>query len=683
MKRKMKWFCIVVAAVVLFSLSSTAFGDKPDSAADDKTLAPYFFIEGGESSAEQFPLKETQVTANISGAVADIYVVQTYSNDGTWPINANYVFPASNRVSVHGMKMEIGDKSVTAKIKEREDAKQEFEQAKAEGKSASLLEQQRPNVFTMSVANIMPGDMVRIELHYTELIVPAEGVYRFVFPTVVGPRYSNQSAANAPDSDKWVESPYLKDGRTPPGEYGITVNLSTGVPIQELKCSSHNVDVSWNSESASTITLAGSEEFAGNRDFILDYRLTGQKVQCGMMLYEGGDENFFMLTVQPPERVKLEEIPPREYIFILDVSGSMNGYPLDTAKGLIMDLVTHLRNTDKFNLVLFAGASSIMSPSSVPATEENIRQAVELIERQDGGGGTELLPALKRALSVPRDENVSRSVVIITDGYISGEQEIFDLINENLNKTDFFSFGIGTSVNRYLIEGIAKAGQGEPFVVTKLSEAPGVAGLFRDYIQSPVLTDIHVEFDGFDAYDIEPPILPSLFAQRPITLFGKWRGEPLGTILVSGKSGNGDFAQDIQVSETATLEANSAISYLWARSRVARLLDYGFGNNNPDVKGEVTGIGLKYSLLTPYTSFVAVIDEIRNKEGKSTDVDQPLPLPLHVSNLAVGGGYTQGSEPGMALIAVGTIALLLSITLWRRRILAAIGGMQKEKTAAE
>ncbi len=666
-KRGKAYLCSLLAAIFMFAFCPVAYGENSEYEENDKTLAPYFVIEGEDSQTDRFPLKDTQVTANINGVIADIYVTQTYSNDGDKPINASYVFPASTKVSVHGMKMEIGDKVVTAKIKEREEAKEEFERAKEEGKSASLLEQQRPNVFSMSVANIMPGDMVKIELHYTELIVSTDNVYEFAFPTVVGPRYSNQPESQAPESDKWVASPYLGAGKTPPGKYGITVNLTTGIPIQDLICKSHKVDVSWAGDKEAEITLADSEDFAGNRDYILDYRLTGEGIQSGMMLYKGENENFFMMMVQPPERIETESIPPREYIFVLDVSGSMNGYPLDTAKKLIRNLISNLRATDRFNLILFAGASNIMSSSSVQATEENIKKAENLVDRQDGGGGTELLSALEKAVLIPKDESFSRSVVLITDGYIDGEKGVFELINKNLNETNFFSFGIGSSVNRYLIEGVAKAGQGEPFVVTEESEASDVAARFREYVQSPVLTNIDVKYDGFDVYDVEPLSIPDMFAQRPVILFGKWRGEAAGSIHITGTAGNSDYNQVVQVSGTEPLDANSAIRYLWARSRVERLTDYSFGNNNTDTKGEVTSIGLNYSMLTPYTSFIAVIDTIRNTDGKSTDVNQPLPLPLGVSELAVGGGYTNGSEPGFIVLMAGVLIMTAIIILGKRR----------------
>ena len=667
MKRKMNWLFILLSFLIFITNPAVIYGAEPAGEEEDRTLSPYFLIENGDPSVDHFPLKDTDVSTTINGIIAETYVTQTYTNEGTNPISASYVFPASTRVTIHGMKMEIGDKVVTAKIKEREVAKQEFEEAKNEGKSASLLEQQRPNVFTMNVANIMPGDTVKLELHYTEMVVSTDGVYQFAFPTVVGPRYASSSEDGGADSSQWVSSPYLKEGTESAGKYNITVRLSTGVPITDLKCKSHEIKVAKDSESVATVTLANPEDFAGNRDFILDYRLTGEDVSCGLMLNSGEDENFFMLMVQPPRRPDPQSVPPREYIFVLDVSGSMYGYPLDTARELIKNLVTSLKATDTFNLILFSGASMQMSPHSVNATEENVQNAIALIDRQDGGGGTELAPALEKAIAIPKTSDVSRSIVVITDGYISGEKEIFELINQNLATTSFFSFGTGSSVNRYLIDGIAKTGLGESFIVTDSEDAADTADRFRAYIDSPVLTDIHVTYDGFDAYDVEPPVLSTLFARRPIVLFGKWRGNPSGTIRITGKTGNGDYVQEVRISDAEPSKSNSAIRYLWARTKAERLTDYGFTKDDDTVKQEITSLGLKYSMMTPYTSFIAVIDTIRNESKKSTDVNQPSSLPLHVSDLAVGGGYTIGSEPGILLLIIVMLTIVLIGILCRSR----------------
>ena len=658
--RKMKHrLCILFTLLLFFAHSTTICGAQYDDDTD-ATLAPYFLIDGMDTATDSFPLKETNVSVNINGIFAETFVTQTYSNEGQEPINATYVFPASSRVTIHGMKMEIGDEIITAKIKEKEEARHDYEQAKSEGKSASLLEQQRPNVFTMDVANVMPGDIIRIELHYTEMITPTDGIYQFVFPTVAGPRYTSPSVPKSLKAETWIASPFLRLGDTPREKYNINVNLSAGVPITDLQCGSHKIDVAWDNQTSARISLSNPEEFAGNRDFILDYKLTGTEISSGLMLGTGESENFFLLMVQPPERYTPETIPPREYIFILDVSGSMYGFPLDTSKELIRNLAGSLRESDRFNVILFSDSLIQMSPESVPATAENVQKAFALIDNEEGGGGTELAPALETALAIPASPGAARSVIAITDGYISGEREIFDIIGRNIGTTNFFSFGIGSSVNRYLIDGIAKTGLGESFVVTDPSEAAATADRFRTYIQSPILTDVQVTYDGFDVYDIEPP---TLFASRPIVLFGKWKGEPSGTIHITGKTGGKDYAEDIPVSAAIPLEANNIIQYLWARTRVERLTDYGMTEDlQANAKKEVTELGLRYSMMTPYTSFIAVTEKVRNTEGKSTDVKQPLPIPMNVSEWAIGNGYTVGSEPGsLLLVLLMAAALLLNV----------------------
>lgn len=655
---------ILFSVLILAMMPVTVHAAESEN--EDVTLSPYFYVENADPGLDSLPLKATDVMTNINGVIAETYVTQTYTNEGTRPINASYVFPASTKVSVHGMKMTIGDKVVTAQIKEKETAKEEFEQAKSEGKSASLLEQQRANVFTMSVANIMPGDVIRIELHYTELISPTEGIYQFVFPTVVGPRYASPTMDENGETAEWVETPYLQEGKTPDAAYNITVNLSTGVPISNLTCNSHDINVVQESDSTAKVTLSDPDDYAGDRDFILDYQLTGQEVNCGLMLYEGETENFFMLMVQPPERFEPEDIPPREYIFVLDISGSMYGYPLDTAKELIRDLVGSLKETDRFNLLLFADDVVSLSSKSLPATSTNIKRAINLIDNSDGGGGTELLQALEKASSIPAQEGFSRSVVVITDGYVYGEKVIFDHVRKNLDTTSFFSFGIGIAVNRYLVEGIANVGEGEAFVVTNSKDAADTAKRFRTYIQSPLLTDIQISYEGFDAYDVEPAVQPTLFAQKPVVLFGKWRGEASGTIQIAGKTGSQDYVQEISVADVTPSDENSALAYLWARKRVEQLTDYTLSDEDV-VKDEVTNIGLAYSMMTPYTSFIAVVDTVRNTEGNSTDVKQPSPLPSGVSNLAVSSGYTIGSEPQEMILVCMMLLVLIVGAFWRMR----------------
>ncbi len=647
---------LVLSAIVMFSVSGSA------QTQNDKTLSPYFFVDG-DPKLDRLPLKDTRVQINVSGVIADVKVLQTYGNEGSRPINARYVFPASTRAAVYSMRMRIGDQVIVAKIKEREEAKQEFEKAKEEGKSASLLEQNRPNVFSMSLANLMPGEQVEIELRYTELLAPTDGVYEVVYPTVVGPRYSSEQESSGPQENQWVKSPYLHQGEKPGSGLHISTRISGGVPIHDLNCSSHKIFPQWLNPTTAQLVLDEADPFQGNRDFILRYRLAGEKIASGLLLFQGKDENFFLYMAQPPERVTTDDIPAREYIFVVDVSGSMDGFPLNTAKRLMRDLIGQLRPTDLFNIVLFAGDSAALSGKSLPANEQNIARAIRLIERQRGSGATELLPAVKQAMSLPREANISRSIVLVTDGYVSGEQGVFDYIRENLNKCNVFSFGIGTSVNRYLIEGVAKAGMGEPFVVTNEKEASSTADKFREYIQNPVLTDIKVSAPGFDIYDVRTDHIPDLFAMRPVILYGKWRGAVNGTFELRGKTGQGDYLAKLDVAGAQPDEANSALRYLWARARIAELSDYGAAVSDQDRIKEITALGLKYNLLTQYTSFIAVREKVTNDQGPADDVEQPLPMPEGVSDLAVG------SEPELLwLIAASMIIATIMLLRWRRRL---------------
>ncbi len=234
-------------------------------------------------------------------------------------------------------------------------------------------------------------------------------------------------------------------------------------------------------------------------------------------------------------------------------------------------------------------------------------------------------------------------MVVATDGYVHVENEVFELIRQNLGTANLFPFGIGTSVNRHLIEGMARAGMGEPFVVLNQQEAGKQAARFREYIAKPVLTDIKVDFKGFAAKEVEPQHLPDLFALRPLTLLGKYAGQPEGEILVTGKTAQGPFQQAIKVTPAAANPENSALRLLWARQRVMHLVDSGGGDLEGKVKAEVTRLGLTYSLMTPFTSFVAV-DQVKRADGRLVTVKQPLPLPQGVSDLAVGGGLAGGNR---------------------------------------
>jgi Ca-activated chloride channel family protein len=657
----------IVIALLLALAPFTVARASESEASGAKTLSPYFQVKnGGENHGDALPLKNTEVKVTIAGIIADVCVTQTYANAGGTPLEASYIFPGSTRAAVYGMQMTIGERVLKAQVQPRDTARHTYEQAKSEGKSTSLLEQQRPNVFQMNVANIMPGDTVKVELRYTELLLPEAGEYEFVYPTVVGPRYSNKPEAGAADSDQWIANPYLPKGEASPATFNISVDVLAGMPLQDLRCETHGVKPEFRDASHAFVTLDGSEAVTNNKDFILKFRLADSKIESGLLLSKSEQENFFLLTVQPPKRSATMAMPARDYIFVVDVSGSMNGFPLNTAKSLLKQLLATLKPNDSFNVLLFSGGSRLLGPSSLAATPENLARAVEIIEREKGGGGTELLPALQQALSTPNEQNAARSIVLVTDGYVDCETQAFDFIRKNLNRANLFAFGIGSSVNRFLIEGMARAGQGEPFIVTRPDQADAEVQKFREYISAPLLTHVAIDFGAFEAYDVEPVSIPDTLADRPTIVFGKWKGAAQGTITVRGQSGAGEYVQRFPIAASRPLEGTSALAYLWARSRIATLSDYAQLDRSDERVKAVTNLGMTYNLLTAYTSFVAVDDIVRNPGGNAQTVKQPLPLPAGVENSAVGTAIHTTPEPGTwALLTV--LVIVFGARIYRSR----------------
>lgn len=642
MKRLLALLFLIAFAVII---QTNAIQSGPIEEEGEETLSPYFFVKG-DPKVDPFPLLKTEAEVNIAGITAEIELTQVYKNDGKRTIEAIYVFPLGTKSAIHAMRMKIGKRTIEAKIEEKLKAQKIYDNAKEEGKVASLLEQKRPNVFQMKVANIMPGDIIEVRVSYTEILIPENGTYEFVFPTVVGPRFTGESdEKDLKGKDNWTVSPYLHEGKSPTYSFDMKVNLNAGMSISKVWVPSHKVNIKKHGSTNAEIVLSPKEKKAGNRDFILRYTLQGKAIHTGLLLYPGEEENFFLLMLEPPDKVSIKNVPPREYVFIVDVSGSMNGFPLEVSKTLMKEIIGSLRKEDYFNILFFAGGSAVLSEYPLPATEKNKRKAIALVMSQSGGGGTRILDAFNRALSLKKKKGLSRIIVTVTDGYVSVEKKVFDIISENLGEANFFAFGIGTGVNRYIIEGIARVGMGEPFIVTNQEEAEKRAGKFMKYIEHPLLTDIEVDFKGFDAYEVEPLSLPDLFAQRPLILFGKYKNAS-GRIKVTGKTVSGDYKKNIVVTKSKEDEDNVALKFLWAREKIARLSDY--GRTGVDVKEEVTELGLRYHLMTEYTSFVAV-DKVIRKTGEVVTVKQPLPLPLGVSDYAVGGGAGPSARMCMKL----------------------------------
>lgn len=637
-------------ARILLSFIALFFSLQLIAQDDDQTECPYFSLINSDTTGVSFALASTHVEAVISGVIANVDVIQTYINDGDSVISASYVFPMSTRAAIYGMEMHIGDRHIVAEIRRNDEAQELFEEAQENGFTASLLEQERPNVFQMSLANIQPGDTLEVIMNYTELLVPEGGVYTFVFPTVVGPRFTSEEL-------EWVSQSLQDEASVEATPLTLNLTINGGMPVEASSPSHPAVFTTTGSTTETSIlTNPGS-------DIEVDFNLAGNAIETGMLRYENEEENFFVSIIQPPSPDIAYEAPNREYVFIMDVSGSMSGYPIQVSKQLISDLLSDLNFNDRFNIMFFAGGSATFAANSVPASLENIELAIEMIEQMNAGGSTQLLPALNQALAMTGTDGYSRTFAILTDGYITVEAEAFQLIREHLKDANFFSFGIGGSTNRHIIEGIAYVGEGEAFIASNESDAYEVADRFRSYIESPVLTNIEVTFEGVDVYDVEPLTVPDVFAERPIVIYGKYTNETDGVVTLTGDYGNTEISSTLTFSDyEGDLSQNEALPYLWARKRIRLMSDYGVASNENDtlsIEEEITLLGLQYSLITDYTSLIAI---------DSTVLVQDIPGPPD------GGGGAVGLDDNFSSNEVGKedIIQLLGTVLQRGQDLRVI-----------
>lgn len=595
----------------------------------DETCSPYFFVKSNDPNKSWMPLKSTRAYVEITGNIAKVKVEQIYENKSKRKLDAIYIFPGSTRAAVYGLDMTVGKRVIHAEVKEREQARREFEEARREGKRATLLEQDRPNVFKMEVSNIGPGEKIKVEMYYTELLEYRDKIYEFVYPTAVGPRYSTTNEEFVQRSIEQLMSQHKPT-------FDIDVVIDGAIPVQSVASPSHTLKMNRITENATAIVMQKPLDEAPGKDFILQYSLQGGEVLGGLTLYEHHDEKFFLFMMQAPRKSKESMIMPREYIFIVDVSGSMRGYPLEVSKSILRKLISSLKPTDRFNVLLFESSRSMLSDVSLPATSENINKALKVIDQRRGGGGTELYAALETAFQYkdPTLDNYARTFIIATDGYVTVESKAFKLIRDNLNKATFVPLGIGEGVNRHLIEGMAWAGASEPFIITNKTEAEEVGSRLIQTVSQPMFSQIQVDWGGFEVYDTYPQTIPDVFTDRPIVVFGKYKGTPKGVVELKGKTAMGDFAMKVPVS-SATRTKNQALRYLWARNKIRYLSDYASyfdqdvhyyypsdeGNKH---KKEIVDLGLKYNLLTAYTSFLAVDEQQKRPADQHAATQQMM-----------------------------------------------------------
>ncbi|MFY9572024.1 MAG: VIT and VWA domain-containing protein, partial [Blastocatellia bacterium] len=550
------------------------------------------------------------------------------------------------------MTMRVGDRTVRGRIKRREEARAVYEAARAAGNVASLLDQQRPNIFTQSVANIMPGEKVTVTISYVETLKYEDGSYEFVFPMVVGPRYipgvpvGKQSGGWAPDTDRVADAsritPQVAPKATRAGhDISIEVALDTGVPIDGLKSTVHEVDVERPTAHSAVVGLKDKAAIP-NRDFVLKYDVAGRRIEDAVLTHRSdGGEGFFTMILQPPERVTAPDVMPKELVFVLDTSGSMSGFPIEKAQETMKLALDGLYPQDTFNLITFAGDTSILFPEPMPGTAENLAKAHAFLSSRSGSGGTEMMKAIRAALDPSDDQGHLRIACFLTDGYVGNDMEIISEVQRHPNAR-VFAFGIGNSVNRFLLDKMAEHGRGEVEYVMLSDDGSAAARRFHERVRNPLLTDISIDWGGLPVTDVYPARFPDLFGAKPVIVSGRYATGASGLIKLKGRMSGRDFAREIPV-ELAEKEArHDVLATLWARTRIDDLMsqDYnGIQNGNPreEIREAITQLGLNFRLMTQFTSFVAVEEMTVTDGGQPRKIEVPVEMPEGVSHKGVFG----------------------------------------------
>ncbi len=595
------------------------------------------------------PLKHTDVKAEISGFLSRVKVTQHFENNFSEKIEAVYVFPLPNNAAVDDMTMRIGERTVRGKIMKREEAREVYEAARSNGQIASLLDQERTNIFTQSVANILPGEKITIEISYVETLKYEAGSYEFVFPMVVGPRYIPgnptgktgggfaPNTTQVPDASKITPMP-AKDRAG--HDISIDVKLDAGVLIEKVESKSHQISSTMLSGNSYDVKLV-NENTIPNKDFILKYDVAGKRISDAVLTHRSEKGGYFSLILQPPDNPRAQDITPKEIVFVVDTSGSMSGFPLDKAKESMKMALNGLNPQDTFNLITFAGDTAILFEKPVPANKENLQKALAFLESRQGGGGTEMMKAIKASMDASDSQQHIRIVCFMTDGYIGNDGEIISEIQKHPNAR-VFSFGIGSSVNRNLLDKMAEEGRGEVEYVTLQDDGSAAAKRFHERVRSPLLTDISVDFGNLEVEDVYPRRINDLFSAKPVVIHGRYKKGGIGTIKLIGKSFGVETVREIPVNFPETEPNHDVLATLWARTRIDDLTrqDYAGvqnGTAKSEIKDTITNLGLEFRLLTQFTSFVAVEEQIVTDGGVPRKIEVPVEMPEGVSREGVFG----------------------------------------------
>lgn len=582
------------------------------------------------------PLRHTDVKANVAGYIGSVSVTQKFQNPFSEKIEAVYVFPLPQNAAVDGFLMTIGDRTIRGIIREREEAEQIYREARARGHVASLLTQERPNIFTQKVANIEPGKEIDVEITYFHTLRYTDGWWEWTFPMVVGPRYNP-----AGWSDPVLASPrgpanvsgttdvqYLRPSERSGHDIALQVAIDAGMEIQDIACRSHKIEVEREGGSRALVRLAAADTIP-NKDFVLRYKVADDSVQTGAIAYEDERGGYFSLMLVPPAELASVRRAPVEVVFVLDCSGSMRGRPIEQSRNAMRRALMSMNENDTFQIVRFSDDASVFGPRPVPATRENIQRAVHYVDALHASGGTQMMRGIHAALDFPHDPERLRFVVFLTDGYIGNESQILAAVQDRIGASRIFSFGVGSSPNRYLLDRMAMLGRGVVGYLGLNDSASDVMDGFFQRVSHPALTDVSIDLDGYSSVaeaEVYPCTARDLFVGRPVIITGRVDGGLPESIRVHGRMNGKEWSIEVPVAAAQSSE-DKALASIWARTKIADLMDEMAWTGDGTIAGRVEQLALSYGLMSRFTAFVAV-DSLTVTEGSyGVTVAQPVPVP--------------------------------------------------------
>ncbi len=648
-------------AVALVALVALALAAAP-ALGDETGLT----LVGPDGSGRLAPAQSTEVVVTVRGPVARARVVQRFRNDGPGWVEGIYVFPLPPRAAVDTLRMRVGDRVLEGVLRERESARRVYERAREEGRRATLVEQERPNVFTTSVANIGPGDEVEVELEMQWLLPWRGGRWELRFPTVVGVRYipgrpaarPASGTGTVPDTDAVPDASRVTPAVAPAAvgpvnPFSFVLDADVGLPLAAVKSPTHRLRTRRGEGTAVRAELV--EPDWANRDVVVELvPRRGQEPGATVLAETFEGDRYVLLMVMPPApETTAAELLPREVIVVLDTSGSMHGTSIAQAKRAVRLALARLRPQDEFDIVAFASRARALWPESRPAIPSNVEAAERWLERLEADGGTEMLPALRLALGLPRHGDLLRQVVFVTDGCVGNEAELLGWIERGLGDARLFTVGIGSAPNGYLMERAAAAGRGTYTYVPSIAEVGERMGELLAKLEAPVLADLEVRWPDPDA-EMWPGRLGDLYAGEPLVAVARL-GTDHGEAVVSGVRADAPWEATVPLGIARPF---GGIHRLWARRKIAALERERIRGADPDeVRRKVVAVSLRHGVLSRYTALVAVDVTPARPDGEGLE-RRPVPvnLPAGWSRAHVLGRL---ARTGTGFRLEGLLALLL------------------------